>query len=97
MKTKIYEIKLNDARFWVCANTAIEAIKTYLSTTDNYVFDLEDEDDIHEIPQESWGNYTLVDTEAEMDEEGNYPVIMTFADYMEKQAMDADIIATTAY
>ena len=39
----------------------------------------------------------ILDIEKEMDDEGNYPVIMTFSEYMETEATTSDIIATTAY
>lgn len=97
MKNNVYEIKVGYEKYWVCADTAIEALKTYLSCTDTDMIDIENEDDIVEVPKENWDKMNILDIEAEMDNEGNYPVIMTFSEYMEKEATTSDIIATTNY
>ena len=97
MKTKIYEIQINGEKEWVCADTAIEALKAYSSITDITLTDFENDDDIVEVPKEKWSEMNIVDTEVEYDDETGCPVIMTFAEYMEKEATSADIIATTNY
>lgn len=97
MKKKIYEIKIGYEKFWVCADTAIEALKTYLYVTDTDMIELENEDDIIEVPKEKWDKMNIVDIEAEMDDEGNHPVIMTFSQYMETEATSSHIIALTNY
>ena len=96
MKTKIYEIQINGEKEWVCADTAIEALKTYTSITDITLTDFENDDDIVEIPKEKWSEMNILNTE-EINEDGGYGVEMTFAEYMEKEAISADIIATTNY
>lgn len=97
MKKKVYEIKIGYENTWVCADTAIEALKTYLSGTDTDMIDLENEDDMVEVQKKNWDKMNILDIEKEMDDEGNYPVIMTFSEYMETEATTSDIIATTAY
>jgi len=97
MKTKIYEIQISGEKEWVCADTAIEALKAYSSITDITLTDFEDDDDIVEVPKEKWSEMNIVDTDGKMDDEGNYPVVMTFSEYMEKEATSADIIATTNF
>ena len=97
MKTKIYEIQINGEKEWVCADTAIEALKTYNSITDITLTDFENNDDIIEVPKEKWSEMNIVDTDREYNNETGYPAIMTFAEYMEKEAISADIIATTNY
>lgn len=97
MKTKIYEIQINGEKEWVCADTAIEALKTYKSITDCDLSDFENDDDIVEIPKEKWAEMNIVDTEGDYDDKTGYPIIMTFAEYMEKEAKVSDIIATTNY
>ena len=97
MKTKIYEIQINGEKEWVCADTAIEALKAYSSITDITLTDFENDDDIAEVPKEKWSEMTIVDTEGEYDEEKGFPIQMTFSEYMEKEATSADIIATTNY
>lgn len=97
MKKKIYEIRIGYEKYWVCADTAIEAIKAYLSITDTDMADFNNEDDIVEVPKEKWPEMNIIDTDAGMDDNGIYPVIMTFAEYMETEATESEIIATTSY
>ena len=97
MKTKIYEIQINGEKEWVCADTAIEALKAYSSITDITLTDFENDDDITEVPKEKWSEMNIVNTEGEYDEETGLPVTKTFAEYMEKESTSADIIATTNY
>lgn len=97
MKTKIYEFQINGEKEWVCADTLVEALKTYCAITDMSITDFEDDDDIVEVPKEKWAEMEIVDTEAEYDEEKGYPVIKTFAEYMETEATRAEIIATTNF
>ena len=97
MKTKIYEIQINGEKEWICADTAIEALKFYCSLTDISISEFENDDDIVEVPKEKWSEMTIVDTEGEYDEETGWPVNKTFSEYMETEATSADIIATTNY
>lgn len=95
MKTKIYEIQINGEKEWVCADTVIEALKAYCSITDMSLVDFENDDEIIEVPKDKWGDMSIVDVEAERDEDGDFPLIMSFREYMEKEATSADIIAST--
>lgn len=96
MKTKIYEIRIAGEKDWVCADTAIEALKFYCGLTDMDLVDFEDEDDIVEVPKEDWSNKTIVDTVSHIYEDGDYPIIETFEEYM-NHAHETEIIATTNY
>ena len=58
--------------------------------------DFENEDDIVEVPKEDWSKKTIMDTESPMDDNGDYPIIETFEEYM-KHAHETEIIATTSY
>ena len=93
MKTKIYEIQTNGEKEWVCADTAIEALKAYSSITDITLSDFENDDDIVEVPKEKWENMYIFDIDSNIVGK----VKTTFAEYMEKEAISADIIATTNY
>lgn len=97
MKTKIYEIRIAGEKDWVCADTAIEALKFYCGLTDMDIIEFEDEDDdIVELPREMWSKKYIIDIEKPMDDGGNYPVIETFEEYM-RHAEFTEIIATTNY
>ena len=96
MKTKIYEIRIAGEKEWICADTAIEALKFYHGLTDIDFVDFENEDDIVELPQSEWSKKNILDIDHPTDDEGNYPIIETFEEYM-KHAQFAEIIATTNY
>lgn len=92
---KIFEFRYTSQKEkeWVCANTIIEAIKTYCSVTGIDLIDfndVNDDDDIIEIPKEEWATHNIVD------ESGN--VIETFEQYMNNPDNNkSDIIAGTPY
>ena len=97
MKTKIFEIQIDGEKAWVCADTAIEALKTYCFITDQNIYDFENDDDIVEVPPEKWGSMMIVDIDGEKDDNGRYPVLINFAEYMRTEAYTSDIIATTNF
>lgn len=97
MKTRIYEIRINGEKEWVCADTIIEALKTYKSITDIDLYDFDNDDDIVEVPKEKWSEMNILDTEAPISDDLTYPVIMTFSEYMRTEATHSDIIASTNY
>lgn len=94
MKTKIYEIQINGEKEWVCADTAIEALKAYSSITDITLTDFENDDDIVEVPKEKWSEMKILNID-EFEDDSRTEI--TFSEYMEKEATSADIIATTNY
>lgn len=96
MKKNIYEIRISGEKEWICADTAIEALKFYRGLTDLDLVDFDDEDDIVEVPQSEWSKMNILDTEQPMGDNGNYPIIETFEEYM-KHAQFTEIIATTIY
>lgn len=96
MKTKIYQININGEKEWIAADTAIEALKFYHGLTDVDLTDFEDDDDIFELPKSEWPNHNILDTEVPRDDDGNYPIIETFEQYM-THAQFCEIIATTNY
>ena len=96
MKTKIYEIRMAGEKEWICADTAIEALKFYQNLADIDLSDFEDNDDIVEVPKEKWSEMKIHDMESAILDIGEHPVIETFEEYM-KHAEFAEIIATTNY
>jgi len=96
MKQKIYEFSVGGEKEWVCADTLIEALKYYYDLTAMSISEFENDDDIIEIPKEKWAEMKITDTEGIEDDETGFPILMTFAEYMET-ANRCDIIATTNY
>lgn len=88
MKTKIFEFHINGEKEWLCADSFLEALKYYLSFTET---DLDDIDEIIEIPKEKWTKINIIDVDSS---ENN--VIETFYHYM-KHSDSTEIIATTYY
>lgn len=62
---KIFEFKWTsqDESEWVAANTLIEALKTYLATTGMDITELEDDDEIIEVPKEKWPELNVRNTD----------------------------------
>jgi hypothetical protein len=86
MTMRIFEIIHQDGeKEWVSGETNIEALRTYLNTTEADLFDM-DGAEIVELQKEKWSQYTV------KDEEGT----ITFEQWM-KENKDSDIIAGTMY
>lgn len=85
---KIYEIHKHGEKEWVAANTIIEALQEYCSTTGTDLIDFDAEDDVIEIPESQWDEYTMRD-----EEDG---IIKTFRQVMEETSTP-EIIAGTPY
>lgn len=96
MKQKIYEFQINGEKEWICADTIFEALKFYHSLTDIDLVEFDDEDDIIEVPKEKWSSMNILNIEESRDDDGNYPIIETFEQYMQ-HAQFTEIIATTCY
>lgn len=94
-KMKIYAIQSQGETEWICAHTIFEALKYYHSINDLEITDFDDDDDIVIVPEDKWGEMTVIDPD-DLDENENPKVIHTFADVMKEQTT-ADIIASTVY
>jgi len=97
MEMKIYELRwtYQDEKEWVSGRTIIEALKTYFATTDTSIIDLDDEDEIVEVPKEEWSKMTVRNTEYDENDPDDFEE-MTFKEWME-QNQSSDIIAGTMY
>jgi trehalose/maltose hydrolase-like predicted phosphorylase len=97
MEMKIYEFRWTsqNEKEWVSGRTAIEALKTYLEITDTSIIDLDDEDEIVEVPKEEWSKMTVLNTEYDENDPDDFEE-MTFEEWM-KQNPGSDIIAGTMY
>jgi hypothetical protein len=58
---KVFELRWNQQgdKEWIAARTNIDAIQTYLSITDMSIHELDNDDEIVEIPKEKWPEYTI--------------------------------------
>lgn len=94
---KIYELRQTsqDEKEWISGRTSIESLKTYFAITDTSIIDLDDEDEIVEIPKEEWPKMTVRNTEYDETDPDDVEE-MTFEQWM-KENPTSDIIAGTMY
>lgn len=87
-KLKVFEIKSNGERIWICAYTNIAALKFWLNQTDETIHDYSDADEIIEVPEHKWPDYKIYKSDDETE--------TTFDEYMKKQTT-TDIICGTPF
>lgn len=94
---KIFELHLIDVdeKEWIAANTIIEALQTYESTTDVGLHELSAQDEIRELPVEEWPLHKIRNSDNDPDDPNDW-LTMTFDKYMETQVHPA-LICGTAY
>ena len=87
---KIFELQWTnqDEKEWIAADNVLQALETYFSITDTDIMDLEDNDEIVELPKSEWKNHFVR-------EDGDKPK-ESFASWM-KRNKKPDIIAGTMY
>lgn len=84
---KIFEFRFGDGeRTWITANTNIHALITMAGMEDWNMTDLDELDEIIEIPGSEWENYNIVDEDGEP--------FMTFKECVEEYNFP-DIICST--
>ena len=79
----------------MAARTNIEALKCYFNITSTDIVDLDDLDEVVEVPKDKWSEMTI----RNVDYDSKYPddwQTKTFEEYMKDQIY-ADIIAGTMY
>lgn len=76
---KVFEIESGET-FFVCHYSADEAKDWFIKY--QYIRS-EDVESVKEIPNENWSDFKILDTDAELDEDGQYPVLETFAQFMQ--------------
>jgi hypothetical protein len=94
---KIFELRWNsqDEKEWIAANTNIEALKFYCSETSTDLHELEDEDEIVELPREKWAEMNVRNTDYDETDPDDWEE-KTFEEFM-KDITRPDIIAGTMY
>lgn len=97
---KIFEFQWNriNEKEWVAADTIVEALKVYLSTTSSDILDWDIEDEIIELPESEWEKMTFNNTnfdEDEPEDDDNFRE-MTFKRWMETHKAPC-LIAGTMY
>lgn len=85
MKMKIYEIRIQGEKVWVTGRTNIHAFCHYCSVTGEDLYDFEPIDEIIEIPEEKWSEFTITDSG------------QTFEEWIKENDEYPDIIAVTMY
>lgn len=93
----IYEIQWTsqDQKEWVAANTIIEALQTYCKVTGTDLFDLEDDDEIVEVPREKWPEMTVLNTDYDSTDPDDW-YTKTFEEWMNENETP-DVIAGSMY
>lgn len=91
----VFEIKHSkeDEEVWVAAYTNIHALSLYFSTCNMDMMDMEDEDEITQLPEEKWKEMVVTNTDHNH-EEGEWEK-MTFEQYVKENG--AGVIAGTAF
>ena len=94
---KIFELRWTSQqeKEWVSGRTMIEALKTYLLTTGIDIVELDDDDDIVEVPKEEWSKLIVRNTEYNENDPDDVEE-MTFEQWMEEN-QNPDVIAGTMY
>ncbi len=93
---KIFELRTNKGeREWISGNTIIEALKTYFSTTGMDINDLNDDDDIVEIPKEKWSEIIIINDEYDKTDPDDFKEI-TLEQWI-KENPTSEIIAGNMY
>lgn len=93
----IYELSWTsqNEKEWISGRTNIEALKTYLATTGTDIIDLDDLDEIVEVPKENWSNMFVINNEFDPNNPNN-KLEITFEEWM-KENKTSEIIAGTMY
>jgi hypothetical protein len=101
---KVFELVWsNGEKEWVCAHTNIEALKTYMSITGTDEVDMDNDDELREIPKWQWRELFIELEEDDEDYDQEEYVegregkkTISFETYM-KHAHKPDIMAGTMY
>lgn len=94
---KIFELRwtAQGEKEWMAARTNIEALKCYFNITSTDISDLDDADEIAEVPKEKWPEMTIRNSDYNSNDPEDWG-IKTFEEYMKEQ-IHPDIIAGTMY
>lgn len=95
MAYKLFELKYNGEHEWISALTNIEALKTWSETTDCSLIELDDTDEIIEIPESQWASLTITNTDRDIDDQDDWET-QTLEQYM-KTVSFSQIIGGSAY
>lgn len=93
---RIFEYQWNTGeKEYVAANTVVEAIKILLSVNDLSIDDLENEEEIVEIPKEKWNDMKVLNMEYDPNDPDDKEEL-TFAELMSENS-NPDVICGTMY
>ncbi len=94
---KIFELRwtAQDEKEWIAADTNIEALKFYLSESSMDIDELDDIDEIVEVPKEDWSKISVRNGEYDEKDPDDWES-KTFEEYM-KDVHSPELIAGTMY
>ena len=88
-KVRIWKVVSSETDY-ISGLTLIHALKEYFSMTDISFVELDDSDEISEIPREKWGEYRIKLGEASEQE-------VSFNEYIHAQSANYGLLCSTAY
>jgi hypothetical protein len=94
---KIFELHLSivDEKEWIAAHSIIEALQTYQSVTGTTLQELDREDEITEVPESKWDEYTLTNSDHDPNDPESLPEL-TFRQLLQGRSTP-DILGGTSY
>lgn len=95
---KIFELQHEDGeKEWIAANTVIKALECYFKTTSMEFWDLHDEADIVEVPEEKWSEMYIKNIDYDPQDPEDWQE-RTFKDWMDNNKnYGPDILCGTMY
>lgn len=94
MELKIFELRWTGEKEWVCAYTNIHALRVLCNITDIDLTDMNDTDEIIEVPKEKWSELYIKNMDFDELNDPEDWKQMSFEEYMKDKTLP-DIIATT--
>lgn len=93
---RLFELKYNGETEWIAATTNIHALKVWSALTDNGISELDNEDEIREIPVEDWPTLTIGNQEYDSEDPNDWET-KTLAEYMATEVTEAVVIGGSMY
>ncbi len=94
---KVFELRwiAQDEKEWIAANTNIGALHAYFRITGTDFSDLDEDDEIVEIPKEEWSKITIRNSEYDPNDPEDFES-QTIEEFM-KDCKSPDLICGTMY
>lgn len=97
MEAKIFEFEISGEREWMAATSIVQAIKFYNTMVD--ISELDDDDNITEIPREDWGKLEVRNSEYDQNDPTENWEVKTFEEFVSEYSVTSlpIMIAGTCY